>query len=64
MEGPHGLFRFDTLRWIDAAEEDEGALGAGYWTCEGESGLYQSAAEAEQEARSTVPWLRALSFSN
>jgi hypothetical protein len=65
MEGPHGLFRFDTLRWFDAAEEDEGTLGDGYWACDylsgdHSSGLYQSAAEAEQDARSIVPWLRAL----
>ena len=46
MEGPHGLFRFDTLRWIDAAEEDEGVLGDGYWTCDHFSGLYQSAGKA------------------
>jgi hypothetical protein len=64
MEGPHGLFRFDTLRWIDAAEEDEGALGDGYWTRDHFSGLYQSADEAEQDARSIVPWLRALEISN
>lgn len=60
MEGPHGLFRFDTLRWIDATEEDEGVLGAGYWTCDHFSGLYQSAAEAEKDAQSMIPWLRAL----
>ena len=55
MEGPHGLFRFHALSWIDAA----GVLGDGYWTCDQFSGLYQSAAEAEQDARSIFPWLRA-----
>jgi hypothetical protein len=60
MQGPHGLFRFDTMRWIDAGEEDEGVLGAGYWACEDRSGLYQSAIEAEQDARRIVPWLRPL----
>ena len=60
MEGPHGLFRFHALKWIDAVEEDEGRLGDGYWTCDHFSGLYQSAAEAEQDARGMYPWLRAL----
>ena len=64
MEGPHGFFRFDAVRWIDAADEDEGALGDGYWTCDHFSGLYQSAAEAEQDARRIVAWLRAPQFSN
>jgi hypothetical protein len=54
------LFRFETLRWIDAAEEDEGVLGDGYWTCDHFSGLYQTAVAAEQDARRIIPWLRTL----
>ena len=57
LEGPNGLFRFDTFKWIESCEEDEGALGDGYWSCDHQSGYYDSATAAEADARQKVPWL-------
>lgn len=57
MEGPHGRFRFDTMKWIEN-DEDSRALDSGYWTCDHFSGLYESAVEAEEDARRSTPWLR------
>ena len=55
MEGPHGKFRFDELRWTDGLED---GAAEGHWYCEHFSGLYESAARAEEDARASIPWLR------
>ncbi|WP_300443587.1 hypothetical protein [uncultured Mameliella sp.] len=41
MQGdPAGHYRYVLSGWIDAAPEDEGALGDGVWSVEEISGLY------------------------
>ena len=58
-QSPDGkLFRYYELQWWDACEEDEGALGDGYWSFNGMSGYFGSLTDCEKEARSAVDWLR------
>jgi len=61
LRGPHGLYRFDGLRWrkyYEPTDDDYGAVDGGWWDCDHRSGLYLTAEAAEKEARAELPWLR------
>lgn len=61
LRGPHGLFRFDALRWrkyYEPSEEDNGPIDGGWWDYDHQSGLHATLEEAEVEARLALPWLR------
>jgi hypothetical protein len=61
LHGPHGLFRYDEMRWrkyYEPSEADDGPMDGGWWDCAGQSGLHQSAEAAEDDARKSVAWLR------
>ncbi len=51
------LFRYQVVEWVDACDEDEGALGDGFWTCTDISGYFDTLSECEAEARKSVNWL-------
>ncbi len=56
FRGDHGLFRFNEMKWYGPTDdpfEDEG-----YWAPATCSGLYESAAAAERDARAEIVWLR------
>ncbi|MBF9041710.1 hypothetical protein HKCCE4037_00080 [Rhodobacterales bacterium HKCCE4037] len=53
------LYRHRAFFWVDAAPEDEGAIGAGYWTEGGMSGYFSTFAECEQDARGEHSWINA-----
>lgn len=52
------LFTYSQLEWMPAAEEDEGALGEGYWMIGPTSGYFDNLADCERDARVEVAWLR------
>lgn len=52
------LFRYTSYSWQAAADEDEGALGDGYWTQDRQSGLFGSLELCERDARSSIKWFR------
>lgn len=58
-QSPDGkLFRYNELQWWDACQEDEGALGDGYWSSNGMSGYFGTLVDCENEARGSINWLR------
>jgi hypothetical protein len=60
LRGPHGLYRFDALRWskyYTPSEEDNGPIVGGLWAAEHQSGLFGSPEEAERNARLEVAWV-------
>ncbi|MBK8545340.1 MAG: hypothetical protein IPL62_18500 [Caulobacteraceae bacterium] len=61
LRGPHGRYRYDALRWrkyYEPSDADDGPVAGGWWDCENQSGLYETASDAEGEARAATPWLR------
>lgn len=53
------VYRYEVWRYVKSAPEDEGwEIG---WVSDSLSGLYQTAEDAEMDARQAVPWLRAQS---
>ena len=62
VRGPHGMYRFDALRWrkyYEPSEHDDGPIDGGWWDCEHQSGLHDTVEGAEAEASSSMSWLRA-----
>jgi len=62
LRGPHGLHRFDAFRWRkhdERSEEDDGPVQGGWWDCDHQSGLHDTAEAAERQARTELRWLRA-----
>ena len=57
-EGDHGLCRFTVWMWA-AAQEGGDEFDHAYWAIDRRSGLYPTATEAEEAARSEVDWFRA-----
>lgn len=51
-----GLYRYEQERFFHPASEDEGIEFG--WQRSGGSGLFQTATDAERDARQTVPWVR------
>jgi hypothetical protein len=51
------LFRYYVMRWWNACEEDEGALGDGYWSNTEMSGCFASQEECEKDAICNHSWL-------
>lgn len=49
-EGPGPIFRYVSYKWMDACEEDEGALGDGMWIVDQRSGLFGSQELCERDA--------------
>lgn len=59
QSGDDGKFYcFQLFDWMPAGEEDEGALGDGFWQVSGTSGLFDTADACEREAQRTVDWLK------
>lgn len=51
-----GLFRY--VNFSDRFRNDEDFQNPPYWTIEGSSGFYESAEEAEADARADFAWFR------
>lgn len=56
------IFRFVECTWMPAGPEDEGALGAGYWSREGGSGMFGDIDACLTEAQRSIPWLGATRY--
>ncbi len=52
------LFRYYVMQWWDACDEDEGALGDGYWSNTEMSGYFASQKECENDAIRCYSWLK------
>jgi hypothetical protein len=57
LHGNHGLFRFDEMKWRET-DIDDPYEAEGYWALAMRSGLYDSAAAAERDARAELAWFR------
>ena len=60
-QGPGNLFRYEVLKWqryYEPSLADQGPVEGGFWDGTS-SGLYATAHEAEQDARTANPWLLA-----